>query len=130
MLNETCAGDFAADNFLLFVLGVRGGVGFADAFLLGVLCCCCWLASTSLLTFSLVQLDSVDGPWFFCWLRVELLRASSKQNFLILSWLRLNSPTVLQATMSISRGLVSVAIAMSLFLMTVFFFTGVSTVIV
>ena len=62
--------------------------------------------------------------------------ASSKQNFLIFSGFRLYSPTVLHATIWISRGFVSgkgvgsVAITRSLFLITVFFLNGLSIVIV
>ena len=62
---------------------------------------------------------------------------SSKQNFLIFSWLCLYSPTVLHATICIrrgfssgSRGIVSVTIAESFFLITVFFRLSVSSVIV
>ena len=68
---------------------------------------------------------------------------SSKQNMRIFSWLRLYSPTISHATMWIKRGFVSgglgcgggsgidsVAIAMSFFLMTVFFRWGVSMVTV
>ena len=61
-----------------------------------------------------------------CWLFIML--DPSKQKFLILSSLRLYSPTVLQATMctrrglvSVGSGLVSVAIAILFFLMTMCF---------
>ena len=62
--------------------------------------------------------------------------ASSKQNFLIFSWFLLFSSIFLHATMWIKRGfvsgngLVSVAIAMSFFLITVFFLNGESIVMI
>ena len=62
--------------------------------------------------------------------------ASTKQNLCIFYWFLLYFPTVLHATMCISVGfgsgidLVSVAIAMSFFRITVFFRKRVSIVIV
>ena len=120
----------------------------------------CWfllaMATMSACPIGLVSIALRLGPGWFCCVAVCcngafrccfamssccLARAvfSSKQNFLIFSWLRLYSPTVLHATICISlglgsgsgsRGFVSVTMAKSFLLITVFFRLSVSNVIV
>ena len=97
----------------------------------------------------LMMLDGCGGPdcWrgsdldctALAWSCLAFSAFSSKQNFLIFSWFRLYSPTALHATIcislglgsgSLSRGFVSVTMAKSFLLITVFFRLSVSSVIV
>ena len=96
------------------------------SFLVGLVAACCVCLLVPSWGSSCCCVDCSASHFSFCFF-------SSKQNFLIFSLFYLYSPTVLHATKSISLGLfgiVSVAMAMSLFLISVSFIFGVSIVIV
>ena len=117
--------DCCRDCLRVASLTTLSSVHFVSVFerCLAGLCCgiCC------------IGLSECAYPGEFPWLEdcaFLIALASSKQNLRIFSWLRLYSPTVFHATIcdGVGIGIVSVAMAISFFLITVFSRLGVSMV--